>query len=416
MATRVGPMTLKPLFWVVATGVLVRLAVVILDPLPEGLGRLEPSVIAEHLNAGRGFVYEQYGTEYRAWKEPLYVVLLAQIMRRTGDSPWLVMGAQWLFGLGTALGMWWVARRLLSDSTKATLAGMLTAANPFLVYYDTHWIHPLSLDALCFVLVIGTILMAAKDDAKARHLVWAGLTMGVALWQRAALLTAGLFAWLITVVTTPRARRLTVTTRAAIWLVVAMAVISPWLMRNVRLFHRPVFTTDFAHIVWLGNNPWSNGTYSDVEGRRVIVHADTAFLAKLEGASELEQSDLFWVEARRFIQDHPGQFALLVGRRLWAFVWFSPNAGIGYAAWQGTLYRAAYAGLLALGLVGFWGFWRRAGPEARRRAVLLGAAVAGLATVHSLTAMNMKHRLPLELALAVFAAEALVCRISPREA
>lgn len=422
--------SLKHLLWIVAAGLLARIAVVALDSSPHGLGRLEPSVIADNLNAGLGFVYEQYGTDYRAWKEPLYIVLLAQLTRWTDGVPWLVMAVQWLFGLGAALGVWWIARRLLRDSTKATLAGMLTAANPFLVYYDTHWIHPLSLDALCFVLVVGTILMAtepghpakrgvgegsaerrslrpAEEGGRARHLFWAGLMMGLALWQRAALLAAGLFTWLIAVAVARRASRLAVAGRAVIWLTIAMVAVSPWLIRNARLLHRPVFTTDFAHIVWLGNNPWSNGTYSDMKGRRVIAYADPAFLAKLRGASELEQSDLFWAEAVRFIREDPSRFAGLVAGRLWAFVWFSPNAGVEYSAWQGLLYRVAYVGLLALGLLGMVGFWQRAGPEGRRRALLLGAAVAGVAAVHAMTAVNMKHRLPLELVLAVFAAEAL---------
>lgn len=403
--------SLKHLLWIVAAGVLIRIAAVALNPNPEGLRRLESSVIAENLNTGRGFVYEQYGTGYRAWKEPLYIVLLATLTRMAGSGPVVVWGLQWLCGVAVAIGVAWLAWWTLGDRLKAAVAGMIAAVNPFLVYYDTQVIHPLSMDMALFVATTGTILLAVTGTRKT--MMWtvlAGLMMGLALWQRAALLAAGLCAWLVAVAVTPRAGHPTVMGRAMMWLAIAMVVVSPWLMRNHRLFHQPVFTTDFAHIVWLGNNPWSNGTYSDMAGRRVILHADPAFLAKLRGASELEQSDLFWAEAMRFIQEHPGRFVGLVVRRLWAFVWFSPNAGIEYRAWQGTFYRVAYVGLLALGLLGLGGFWQRAGPEGRRRALLLGAAVAGLAAVHALTAMNTKHRVPLELVLSVFAAEALARR------
>ncbi len=400
---------MKPrhLLGIVVIGLLARIAVIALDPASGELKRMEPSVIAEHLNAGRGFVYEQYGTAYRAWKEPLYIVLLAAVIRWAGEKPLVLWGLQWLCGLATAVGVAWLARWLFGDPFKAALAGVIAAVNPFLVYYDTQAIHPLSMDMALFVAVTATAVLAATSTRATRWTVLAGLVMGLALWQRAALLASGLSIWLTAIVTAPRAHRAAVTGRAAIWFAMALAIVSPWMIRNARLFHRPVFTTDFAHIVWLGNNPWSNGTYSDLEGRRVIAHADPTFLAQLQGASELEQSDLFWMEARRFIQEHPGQFAGLVVRRLWAFVWFSPNAGVMYPAWQGALYRGAYVVLLMLGLWGAAGCWRRAGPDGRRRAWLLGAAVMGLAAVHGLTAMNMKHRIPLELLWSIFAAEAL---------
>ena len=398
---------MKSLWWVLAIGVLVRVVVVAAQPAPFVLKRLEPSVMADDLNAGRGFVYEQYGTDYRAWKEPLYVVLLAALTRWAGERAPAVWCLQWFFGVASAVGVAWLALQLFGDPFKAALAGVIASANPFLVYYDTQLIHPLSMDVALFVAVTGTVLLAATGTHPMRRTVLAGLVMGLALWERAALLAAGLFAWLVAVMSAPRGSRPSTAARAAIWLAIAMAVVSPWLIRNARLLHRPVFTTDFAHIVWLGNNPWSNGTYSDMTGQRIIVHADPALLAKLRGASELEQSDLFWAEAVRFIRDHPGKFLGLVAGRLWAFVWFSPNAGVEYPAWQGVCYRGAYVVLLVLGLVGVAGFWRRAGPEGRRRALLLGASVAGLAVVHALTAMNMKHRVPLELVLSVFAAEAL---------
>ena len=409
VAAGMGPLTLKHLLWIVGVGVLVRLAAVACAPEPGGLRRLEPSVIAENLNAGRGFVYEQYGADYRAWKEPLHIVLLATVTRWAGDGALAVWCLQWLFGVVAAVGVAWLAFGVFSNPVTATLAGVLAALNPFLVYYDTQVIHPLSLDVALFTAVTGTILLAVTGSRKTRWTVLAGLVMGLALWQRAALLAAGLSVWLIAGLVAPRANRPAAMGRAAMWLAIAIAVVSPWLIRNARLLHRPVFTTDFSHIVWLGNNPWSNGTYSDMTGRRVIGHADPAFLKTLQGASELEQSDLFWAKAMRFIRDHPGQFAGLVVRRVWAFVWFSPNAGVEYPAWQGRLYRVGYSGLLALGLLGAGRFWRRAGSDGHHRALLLGAAVAGLAAVHALTAMNMKHRVPLELTLSVFAAEALAC-------
>lgn len=399
-------MALRGWWWIIVVGVVARGMLLVCDPPTGGLGRLEPSVIAENLNAGRGFTFEQYGATYRAWKEPLYIVLLAGITRWWGNATAVLVGFQTFFSLTTALAVAGIARYLLGDPTKAVLAGTLAVLNPFLVYYDTHWIHPLSLDAFLFLVTIGMTLWAVEAQARLGRSLWAGLAMGIVLWQRAALLAAGVAAWVAALVVAPR--RLVVARQAAVWCAVAVLVIAPWVARNDALFNRPLITTDAAHILWLGNNPWSNGTYSDLTGQRVIVRADPELLARLDGASELEHYELFLAETQRFIREHPERFAALILQRLWAFVWFSPNAGVGYAAWQEIFYRMAYVILLGLGLLGFWWFWRRAGPAERRGALTVLAGVAGLAAVHGLTAINMKHRVPFELMLAVFAAEAIV--------
>ncbi len=398
---------MKGALWVVGVGVVVRLAVMACGPRPVALGRLEYSVIADHLNAGRGFAFEQYGTTYRAWKEPLYIALLAGITRRGSHSTGLLVAFHTLFSLAAALGVAWIARRLLGDPVKAAVAGVLAAVNPFLVYYDTHWIHPLGMDTFLFVAVAGAIVWAAEAHGRFGRTLWAGLVMGLALWQRAALAACGLAAWAAAAVVTPRPRRALIAQRAAVWLGAAAVLFSPWLVRNQALFGRLIVTTDAAHILWLGNNPRSNGTYSDMTGRRVIASADPGMLSRLDGASELEQEGIFRSEAVRFIREQPGRFAALALRRLGAFVWFSPNAGLTYAPWQDALYRIAYSFLLGVGLAGLRLTWRRVDEASRRRLCLLLAAVAGLAAVHAMTAVNMKHRVPLELVLSVFAAEAL---------
>ena len=380
--------------------------VAVLAPI-EGLRRLEPSVIAANLNAGQGFTFEQYGAVYHALKEPLYIVLLAWLTRWVGESNLAVLVFQSFFGVCTAVGVALIARHLLGDPARATLAGMIAAVNPFLIYYDTHFIYPLSMDAFLFVATVGAALVAGSDGARGLgRTLLAGLVMGLALWQRATLLAAGAAVWAGAVLLGGPHRRKQLA-RATVWFCVAMLAVSPWLFRNYLLFGRVVLTTDFAHVLWLGNNPWSNGTYSDMEGRRVFHLADPAFRERFHGTSEIGQYDLFLGEVRRFALENPGKFGDLVLRRLWAFVWFSPNAGIEYAAWQRALYRAAYTGLLSLGVLGFALYWRRANNEEHRRVVMLISSVFGLAAVHALTAINLKHRVPLELVLAVFAAESI---------
>ncbi len=405
--------SVRSLIWVSFVGFLARGAMVVFYAPTGGLHRLEPSLIAANLNVGQGFSFEQYGAVYHAWREPLYILLLLWLTRWRGESNLAVLLFQSIFGIGTAVGVTLIARYLLGESARATFAGMIAAVNPFLVYYDTQFIHPLSMNAFLFVAVVGACLVAVGDSSKGFNpsTLWAGLVMGLALWQRATLLGAGAAVWIMAIILggSHRPRQLA---RGAVWIGVALLVVSPWLIRNHMLFGRIVLTTDFAHILWLGNNSWSNGTYLDMEGRRVFYLADSAFRERIHRASEIEQYDIFLDEAKRFVLENPGKYGELSLRRLWAFFWFSPNSGITYVAWQRALYRAAYIALLSLGAVGLVLYWVRATREEHRRVILLIASVLGLAAVHSLVVININHRVPLELVLAIFAAESISRGIS----
>lgn len=392
--------------WIVGAAVVSRLLLVLFDPSPGGPQPLEPSVMAANLQAGRGYVFEQYGATYRAWKEPLYIVLLSWVTAGPDNQIMPVVFFQSLCGLGVALAVAWLARMLLGHERHATIAGVLAAANPFLVYYDTQFIHPLSFDVLLFLMIVGTIVMAVRRGMTRRWVLVAALAMGAALWQRAALVASGLFCWLA-VWLSDRPTRGTTLRATAMWLAICAIVISPWLIRNYRLFGRVIMTTDSAHILWLGNNAWSNGTYSDQQGMRWLGYADPVFRQQLAQATELEQYDLFLQDVHRFIKADPERFATLLLQKLWAFIWFSPNAGFNYASWQASIYQGWYLGILVMGLVGLALAWRRGLPAGRRLLAITLASGLGLAAVHMLTAVNLKHRVPIEMLLAVCTAETL---------
>ncbi len=369
---------------------------------------LEPSVIAANLNAGRGLTFEQYGATYRAWKEPLYIVGLAAVMRAWPHPAWPIAVLQCLFGVMTAVGVAALAWRLFGDTRRALIAGSLAALNPFLLYYEVRWIHSLSFDSFLFIATtLATLHAITTDRAPMRSAARAGLVTAVALWERSSLFATGCAAWFAGIVTAPRLRRRIIQRAAIVWTLVALTAFSPWLIRNYRLFGRVIITTDAAHIFWLGNNPWSNGTYSDSRGHRIIEQAPEAFQRQLAASTEPQQYDLFRRAALSFIREHPARFAQLIVARLWAFVWFSPNAGVEYTQWQQWIYRAAYVPLLMLGLTGFAISCRHADPMRRRDAWLIAAAVSGLAVTHALMAINLKHRVPFELMLSLFAAEPL---------
>jgi hypothetical protein len=389
---------------IAATAVLARAAVALALLPPEGLRRLEPSVIAANINAHRGFVFEQYGTIYYALKEPAHIWLLALLTRATGGADLAVFALQALCGIAAALATGVLAYRLSEDAWHATLAAALVAVNPFLVYYDSLLIHPLSLDTTLFVVTLLVNLWAIEDPGRrSSAAVVAGALTGLAIWQRSPLLFTGAATWAVAVLAIPGERRRQLA-RGALWLLVAVAVIQPWLARNYLHLGRWVYTTDTAHIIWLGNNPLSNGTYSDAAGNRIFYRADPAFRATIEGASELEQTDRFLAATREFVLAHPAWAASLAARRVWALVWMPSNAGAEYQPWQVGLYTVAYLLLATAGVAGAVVFMRVSTGPARRRALLAVSSLLGLVAVHALTAVNTKHRVPFEVLLAVFAA------------
>jgi hypothetical protein len=392
---------------IAALAVIARVAVAVTLLPPAGLRRLEPSVIAANINAQRGFVFEQYGAIYYALKEPAHIWFLALLTRATGGADLAVFVVQALCGIAVALATGWLAHRLSDDARHATLAAALVAVNPFLVYYDSLLIHPLSLDTTLFVVTLLVNLRAIEDPARRwGTAVVAGAVTGLAIWQRSPLLFTGAATWGVASLAAPGARRRQLA-RAAVWLLVAVLVIQPWLARNYVHLGRWVYTTDTAHIIWLGNNALSNGTYSDAAGNRIFYRADPAFRATIEGASELEQTDRFLAATREFVLAHPAWAASLAVRRVWALLWMPSNAGAEYPAWQVGLYIVAYLMLVTAGVGGAVLFMRDGTGPARRRALLALSSLLGLVVVHALTAVNTKHRVPFEILLAVFAAFAI---------
>jgi hypothetical protein len=388
---------------IAAVALFARLAVVLVLLPSGGLLRQEPSVIAANVNAGLGFVYPQYGAMYYGLKEPGHVVILALLTRWLGDRDVPILLLQAACGMALAILVAVFTERLTGDRLAGTLAGCVTAVNPFLVYYDSLIVHSLSLDMVLFALATAANVQAVRTTERPfRAAALAGLVTGIALWQRSLLLFGGLGLWTVAIILA-RGRRGRLLGHAVVWLTVTALVVAPWFVRNRLVIGRWLFTTDFAHVLWLGNNPLSNGTYSDARGERIYYQADPRLRARIEGHTEIEQMETFLADVRRFVREEPGVAASLVARKAWAFVWFAPNVGAEYRPWQVRLYVAWYVTLLVIGVGGVIHVWKSGGRTARNDVWLVAGTLLGIMTLHAIVAINMKHRVPLEIVLGAFA-------------
>jgi hypothetical protein len=158
-------------------------------------------------------------------------------------------------------------------------------------------------------------------------------------------------------------------------LIVAVLVISPWLIRNYLLFGKCVFSTNAGITFWNGNNPFTTGSGWDVYIERLRQYSGHPFPDYPEGGivtprpyplpreletqvdqlGELELDRRLLQAGMAFIQTQPRLWLSLTYQKLVSFWWFRPNIGaVGYLYNPEWIlpYKLVYIPLLALAVTG----------------------------------------------------------------
>jgi hypothetical protein len=174
---------------------------------------------------------------------------------------------------------------------------------------------------------------------------------------------------------------------------VALAVQTPWVGRNFRVFGRFVPTTLMVGESLLeANGPGADG------GPRIDRMAEVRD-PEIESLGEYERDRLFRDAALRWMRENPGRFALLAvekQRRFWNLV---PNAREYRTPLHCAASLATYGPVLALAVLGVvcaGGAWRRA--------ALLLIPVLYYAGLHAVFVGSTRYRAPVEPFLMVFSA------------
>jgi 4-amino-4-deoxy-L-arabinose transferase-like glycosyltransferase len=197
--------------------------------------------------------------EQTAHVSPGYSWLLAWLNRSPispGPSEWTVRWIQCCLGTLTAIFYFFFALRAFESRYVATLAGLLTALNPFWI------INTAQLDdgVLATFLVAGCVAFGARAGRTGGAL--SGLLYGLGLaglaLVRAALLPFAIVAlvWLLI-----RCRRLNWGWLCALLALLGFVIgLSLWTFRNYKVFHDvvPIADSSFYHL-WIGNNPRATG-------------------------------------------------------------------------------------------------------------------------------------------------------------
>lgn len=195
-------------------------------------------------------------------------------------------------------------------------------------------------------------------------------------------------------------------------LAAAVLVISPWVVRNLRVFHRPVPTvTSFGLNLFIGNNEYADGSQAGLDYR--AMSRSPEFLATYPWLApercsndEVGLADRMFDSAAGFIRHHPGRAARLFLHKFAVFWWRDPGHPA-HGTREEKVYLASYLPLLALGALGVAQRARSARASRVDGAdlallLLLLLAVSGL---HALTAVGQsRYRMLLEPVLIPYAA------------
>jgi hypothetical protein len=390
--------------------------------------------LANELREGHG--YSTPGTEVptpTAFRSPLYPLLLLPTGgSRTGIAV-LHLGLAVIMVLATG----WTAERLTGDSSPLPrlLAGGIVAIDPLLLLYSGQ---PMT-ETLCACLTAVLLWrMASSEPTTPRNAMIEGLIWGMCLLARPTY-AAGLGLCLVGRIllrpanpacpaiseSSPILPRLRI---GLLIVITAMAVVSPWAVRNAVVFGKPIVTTTHGgYTLWLANNPVY---YAEVvEGGEPAWTGESLHRWQSETNSEMDRLQVQgevaqdrWqnARARQFITENPWRFVRACRYRaatFWAiFPGRSAETGMpqpmlwiiagGYAAlWVG--------GIVSLGRIAHRGSWVEVWPAS--------SLVLGYFLVHLVYWTDVRMRAPIMPAVAVLVAvglrggstESIVGRRSP---
>ena len=289
---------------------------------------VEVCSIAAHIVRGKGFSSPFFiDTGPTAWIPPVYPYFVALVFRLLGlysaASAIVILGTQCLMAAATGVAIHALGRRTLGLLT-GFFAAWIWELSPIFFRWPTSWIWDFAASAL-LITTIFVVTLDVGEKNLLKHWLLLGALWAVTALTNPALLTLLPFTFLYGVYKNFRAYRpWIVSTVASVALFGAL--VAPWLIRNERVFHRPVFfRSNFWFEFHMGNYHASNGL--GFAGRHPVVNP--AEFKRYNQWGELAYVDYWKQDALRFVHEYPAEFRELTLHRAW---WF----------WDGTplLYQA----------------------------------------------------------------------------
>jgi hypothetical protein len=331
--------------------------------------------IARALATGHGFANPFNGNSGpTAWCPPLYPLLLAAVFRLFGvytlTSAWIILTINSAFSAATAVAVYQIAWRSFGRTAQglkvALWSGWLWALYPAAMQYAVKWVWDMALTAFLFawVIVLALRIRGIGDESRPprtlnlepRTSQW--LLFGL-LWGLIALCNSSLLIflpacalWMLWPALHTRTHLGAALRNAVLAALCFAAVISPWVIRNARVFHafvpmRSNFGAELYEATIFSNDgfPWM---------ATLPLAENAPEFRRYERLGEIAYSQQQGEIAKAKIRAHPDLFARNALRRIY-FFWISvphpTDAGVAVEAIRRINFSfTSFAGLLGLAL------------------------------------------------------------------
>lgn len=284
-------------------------------------------LIARSIASGHGFGSPFAETGASALLPPVYSYLLAGIFKifgiETRASILAALSLNSVFSALTCIPVYLLSKQAFGERV-AKWAGWGWAFSPYGIYYGADWAWStclVTLELSCLFLLAWKL----ENSGRTRDWVTFGLLGGFAALTEPVTLAIVPLLGLWTVY---RRFRRSLSWKAPMFAagLAALAIMSPWLIRNYQLFHRfiPV-RSGFGLELYIGNNGYSERWVNS----SLHPNHNDAELSEYERVGEIAYMDHKLRQAKDYIRSHPAWFARMTVRRIvymWTGYWsFDPN-------------------------------------------------------------------------------------------
>lgn len=369
----------------------------------------EAGRIARSLASGHGFSSPfSSSTGPTAWMGPTYPALLAAVFKLFGiysqASAYAILSLNCFFAALTCFPLRFIAVTAFGESV-ALLSTWTWALFPYSIDFSGGLVWPTVLTALLFTSVIA-MTIALERNFSPRRWIFYGVVCALAALTEPALLP-GLAASGLWLAYRLRRRGLpwTFFWRTALAGLVFLLCVSPWFLRNQRVFGRFVpFRSNFWLVLYQGNTwdsfdlypDWANPPHNPSEMAQYARLGEVAYMTEKRQQAIAE------------IRDNPGRFIATTLRRIvftWTGAWnLSPEYR---RAEPFTLPNIIMTSLLTfLSLRGLAFAFR----SARRFAFLFATVLLVFPAVYYITHPSMEYRHPLDTLLVLLSVSGFFAR------